>query len=60
MLVKDVVFSIKAAFYFNRIVAKRNLQIATASISTNVLISIFSWQIFADKNTAKQYLVAWQ
>ena len=30
------------------------------SILTNLLISIFSWQIFGDKNTAKQYLVAWQ
>ena len=30
----------------------RNLQVATISISTNLLIS---WQIFAYKNTAKQY-----
>ena len=30
------------------------------SILTNLLISIFSWQIFANENTAKQYLVAWK
>ena len=28
--------------------------VATIPISTNLLISIFSWQIFADKNTAKR------
>ena len=38
----------------------RNLQVATISISTYLLISIFSWQIFAEKNASKQYLVAWQ
>ena len=38
----------------------RNLQIATISISTYLLISIFSCQIFAEKNASKQYLVAWQ
>ena len=33
----------------------RNLQVSTISVLTNLLISILSWQIFADKNTAKQY-----
>ena len=35
----------------------RNLQVATVSISTNLWISILSWQIFADKNTAKQLIL---
>ena len=34
-----------------------NLQVATVSISTNLWISILSWQIFADKNTAKQLIL---
>ena len=34
-----------------------NLQVATISTSTNLWISIFSWQIFADKNTAKQLIL---
>ena len=38
----------------------RKLQVAAISIFTNLLISIFCWQSFADKNTAEQYLVAWQ
>ena len=33
----------------------RNLQVATISVLTNLLISILCWQFFADKNTAKQY-----
>ena len=33
----------------------RNLQVATISVLINLLISILSWQIFADKSNAKQY-----
>ena len=35
----------------------RNLQVATVSVWTNLWISILSWQIFADKNTAKQLIL---
>ena len=36
---------------------QRNLQVATISISTNLLISMLSWLNFADKNTAKQLIL---
>ena len=39
---------------------RKLLRVATTSISTNLLISIFSRQIFADKNAVKQYLFAWR
>ena len=35
----------------------RNLQVAAMSISTNLLISIFSRHIFVDKNTGKQLIL---
>ena len=43
-------------YYIHALIAPsklhRNLQVATISILISLLISIFSWQIFADKNIA--------
>ena len=37
-----------------------NLQVATISILTNLLILILFWQIFADKSAAKRLNIVWK